>query len=67
LEEIVLEIRRRLENQSCSQKGAISILFALEKIGIKPPSVPTINRILKLIMRTHIQFSINQRKTLFRA
>ena len=47
VEQTVIEIRRRILNQPYAQKGAIAILYEFERLGIKPPSVPTINRILK--------------------
>ena len=46
-EQAVIEIRRRLSNQPYAQTGAISILYEFERLGIPPPSVTTINRILK--------------------
>ena len=47
LEQTVIEIRHRLSNQPYAQTGAISILYEFERLGISPPSVTTINRILK--------------------
>jgi hypothetical protein len=47
MEQTVVEIRRRISNQPCAQKGAIAILYEFERLGIKPPSMATINRILK--------------------
>ena len=47
VEHTVIEVRNRISNQPYAQKGAISILYEFERLGIKPPSVTTINRILK--------------------
>ncbi|MDR0368907.1 MAG: helix-turn-helix domain-containing protein [Bacteroidales bacterium] len=47
LEQTVIEIRLRLSNQIYAQKGAISILYEFERLGIEPPSISTINRILR--------------------
>lgn len=47
LEQTTIEIRRRLSSQPYTQKGAITILYEFERLGIKPPSIASINRILK--------------------
>jgi len=47
IEQTVVEIRKHLTNNAYSQKGAISILYEFERLGIRPPSLATINRILK--------------------
>jgi len=47
IEQTVIEIRKHLTNNAYSQKGAISILYEFERLGIRPPSLATINRILK--------------------
>lgn len=47
IEDAVISIRKRLYNHPYSQKGAISILYELQRLGITPPSLSTINRILK--------------------
>lgn len=47
IEKTVIEIRKHLTNNAYSQKGAISILYECERLGIRPPSLATINRILK--------------------
>ena len=47
LENTVIEIRKRLSKNPYAQKGAISILYEFERLGITPPSLSTINRILK--------------------
>jgi transposase InsO family protein len=43
----VIEIRKRLSNNPYSQRGAISILYEFDRLGLKPPSIATVNRILK--------------------
>jgi transposase len=46
-EQTVIEVRKRLLSQPYAQKGATSILYEFERLGIKAPSVSTINRILQ--------------------
>jgi transposase InsO family protein len=46
LERLVVNIRQQLSRQLYAQKGAISILYEFNRLGISPPSLPTINRIL---------------------
>lgn len=46
-EELVIDIRKRLQNEPYAQKGAISILYEFERLNIPPPSISTINRILR--------------------
>lgn len=46
LEQQVLQIRHDLENQHFAQTGAIAIQYELNHLGIKPPPVWTINRII---------------------
>lgn len=46
-EHLVIEIRKRLQNEPYAQKGAISILYEFERLGVTPPSISTINRILR--------------------
>jgi hypothetical protein len=46
LEKMIISIRNRLSTQPYAQKGAISILYEFERLGIIPPSIATINRIL---------------------
>jgi transposase InsO family protein len=45
-ERLVVNIRQQLSRQLYAQKGAISILYEFNRLGIPPPSLPTINRIL---------------------
>jgi putative transposase len=47
LESTVVEIRKCLSGNPYSQRGAISILYEFERLGLKPPSIATVNRILK--------------------
>lgn len=47
LEQTVIEIRQRLSSNPYAQKGAIHILYEFERLGINPPSIATINRILQ--------------------
>ena len=44
---MVIAARRRLENKLYTQIGALNIFWQLRQEGIKPPSIATINRILK--------------------
>jgi len=47
IEDLVVSIRKVLDGQKYSQKGALSIMYEFKRIGITPPSITTINRILK--------------------
>lgn len=47
IELTVIEIRKRLSSNPYSQRGAISIIYEFERLGLKPPTITTINRILK--------------------
>jgi hypothetical protein len=51
LEQAIVEIRNRLSTQDYAQRGAINILYELVRLGITPPSIATINRILE---RNHL-------------
>jgi len=46
-EELVVNVRKALEGRTYSQTGALSIMYEIERMGLKSPSIPTINRILK--------------------
>lgn len=46
-EELVINVRKALADRRYSQTGALSIMYEIEHMGLKPPSIPTINRILK--------------------
>jgi putative transposase len=47
IELTVIEIRKRLSSNPYSQRGAISIIYEFERLGLKPPTITTVNRILK--------------------
>ena len=47
IESTVIEIRKRLSGNPYSQRGAISIIYEFERLGLMPPTITTINRILK--------------------
>jgi len=47
IERLVVSIREALDGRKYSQKGALSIMYELNKMGFTSPSIPTINRILK--------------------
>jgi hypothetical protein len=60
-EGLVVNVRKALEGRTYSQTGALSIMYEIERMGLKPPSIPTINRILK--RNNLINFSsVKQRK-----
>lgn len=46
IESAVVEIRKRLSSNPYAQTGAISILYEFNRLGLTPPSIATINRIL---------------------
>ena len=47
MEKAVIETRKRLEKQLYAQIGALAIRFDLQRQGIQPPPISTINNILK--------------------
>ena len=47
VEKSIVEARKMLASKQYSQQGAISILYELNRIKVKAPSISTINRILK--------------------
>jgi len=47
IERLVINIRNQLKNNKYAQIGAISIQWAMKKLGIEPPPIWTIDRILK--------------------
>jgi transposase len=47
VEQIIVNIRQNLQGQKYAQKGALNILYEFERMNIKPPSIATINRVLK--------------------
>jgi putative transposase len=46
-EELIISVRKALSGRRYSQIGAISIMYEIESMGLKSPTIPTINRILK--------------------
>lgn len=46
-EDLVISVRKALIDRCYSQTGALSIMYEIKRMGLKPPSIPTINRILK--------------------
>lgn len=62
VEKTIVEIRKKLVTRQYSQQGAISILYELNRIKVKAPSVSTINRILKNM----IWWEEARRKTILR-
>ena len=47
IENTVVSIRKKLKDQKYAQKGALNILYEFERLNIKPPSLSTINRIIR--------------------
>jgi len=47
VERLVLEVRERLMADPWAQVGAVAIAWELEKLGVRPPEVWTIDRILR--------------------
>ena len=47
IEKMVVSIRQKLKDQKYAQKGAFNILYEFERFNIKPPSLSTINRIIR--------------------
>lgn len=47
VERLVLEVRQRLMDDPWAQVGAVAIAWELEKLGVRPPEVWTIDRILR--------------------
>ncbi|MCX6330908.1 MAG: helix-turn-helix domain-containing protein [Bacteroidia bacterium] len=47
IENTVVSIRQKLKDQKYAQKGALNILYEFERLNIKPPSLSTINRIIR--------------------
>jgi len=46
-EELVINVRKALGDHRYSQTGALTIMYEIERMGLKSPSISTINRILK--------------------
>lgn len=47
VENLVINIRKSLNDRIYSQTGALTIMYEFERLGLKAPSLSTINRILK--------------------
>lgn len=56
VEQTIVDIRNRLSSNPYAQKGAISILYEFERLGLTPPSISTINRVLKRNRLVHAPF-----------
>lgn len=46
-EQVIINIRQNLQAQKYAQKGALNILYEFERHNLQPPSIATINRVLK--------------------
>jgi IS30 family transposase len=60
LEKLIISIRKGLDGKLYSQKGALNVLYELKRLGVAPPSIATINRILKrngLISKDSLKFA----------
>jgi len=62
LEELVIQIRRKLENTIYAQVGAISIQWELSKLNIEPLPVWTIDRIIKKHNLSHKKPQASKKK-----
>jgi len=60
-EDLVINIRKSLEGHIYSQTGALSIMYEFERLGVKAPSISTINRILKRNNQINLS-SVKQKK-----
>jgi putative transposase len=60
-EDLVINVRKALEGRIYSQTGALSIMYEIERMSLKSPSIPTINRIMKRNNLIHYS-SVKQRK-----
>lgn len=47
MEQAIIDTRKKLESTLYTQIGALNIRWHLEKQGLVPPSIPTINKVLK--------------------
>lgn len=47
IEKTIVSIRLSLKGQKYAQKGALGILYEFERLNMTPPSISTINRVLK--------------------
>jgi putative transposase len=62
VEQLIIEIRRKLEKSAYAQIGAISIQWELKKLHIDPPPVWTIDRIIKRHNLTHKKPKISKKE-----
>lgn len=62
VENLIKEIRRKLEGTAYAQIGAISIQWELKKLHIDPPPVWTIDRIIKKHHLTHKRPKISKKE-----
>lgn len=62
VENLIIEIRRKLERTVYAQIGAISIQWELKKLNIDPPPVWTIDRIIKKHNLTHKKPKISKKQ-----
>jgi len=56
MEQAIIDTRKKLESTLYTQIGALNIRWHLEKQGLVPPSIPTINKVLKrnnLVRKRH--------------
>jgi hypothetical protein len=47
VERTIVSIRENLKEQKYAQKGALNILYEFKRLNITPPSMSTINRVIK--------------------
>lgn len=60
-EDMVISVRKTLQDRKYSQTGALSIMYEIKRMGMKSPSISTINRILKRNNQINTS-SVKQRK-----
>lgn len=47
IEQTIVSIRQNLKGNKYAQKGALNILYEFQRLNIIPPSIATINRVIK--------------------
>lgn len=57
VEQAVVEIRCHLLSQPYAQRGAIAIMYEFERLGLKPPSIATINRNEVFVLNPALKYS----------
>jgi putative transposase len=62
IEQLIIEIRRKLEKTAYAQIGAISIQWELKKLHIEPPPVWVIDRIIRRHHLTHKKSKISKKE-----